>query len=82
MLVVTAPPGNRTRNYQSATHFYSKDGGATWAWTGDSAGVVASCDPLSPKGQQCPGKEASDDCPDDLVCSQQSAIACASPATF
>eukprot|EP01051_Picozoa_sp_SAG22_P010078 SAG22_NODE_883_length_6685_cov_3.013969_6_plen_165_part_00 len=61
-----APPGNRTRNYQSATHFYSKDGGATWAWTGDSAGVVASCDPLSPAGQQCPGTEAADDCPDDL----------------
>ena len=60
------PPGNRTRNYQSATHFYSKDGGARWAWTGDSAGVVASCDPLSPKGQACPGKEAPDDCPDDL----------------
>ena len=59
-----APAGNRTWNYQSATHFYSKDGGARWAWTG--AGVVASCDPMSPKGQQCPGAEAPDDCPDDL----------------
>eukprot|EP01052_Picozoa_sp_SAG31_P054196 SAG31_NODE_14291_length_816_cov_1.008368_2_plen_120_part_01 len=61
-----APPGNRTRNYQSATHFYSKDGGARWTWTGDSAGVVASCDPLAPKTQPCPAKESPYDCPDDL----------------
>ena len=60
------PAGNRTRNYQSATHFYSKDGGARWQWTGNSAGVVASCDPLAPAGSECPGKEAANDCPDDL----------------
>ena len=57
-------PGNHTPNYQSATHFYSKDGGATWIWTGNASGVVASCDPLA-RGQ-CPPEESSTDCPDSL----------------
>jgi hypothetical protein len=57
-------PGNHTPNYQSATHFYSKDGGAHWVWTGNASGVVAACDPLSPG--QCPPAESSTDCPDDL----------------
>lgn len=58
------PAHNETRNYQSATHFYSQDGGATWLWTGNSSGVIAACDPLRPG--KCPPSEADDDCPDDL----------------
>jgi sucrose-6-phosphate hydrolase SacC (GH32 family) len=57
-------PGNHTPNYQSATHFYSKDGGAHWTWTGNASGVVAACDPLDPG--QCPPSESASDCPDDL----------------
>jgi hypothetical protein len=57
-------PGNHTPNYQSATHFYSRDGGATWKWTGNASGIVAACDPLG--GGQCPPEESSTDCPDNL----------------
>ena len=43
-------PGNHTPNYQSATHFYSEDGGATWAWTGNASGATPwGCAPLRAK---------------------------------
>ena len=46
-------PTIKPRNYQSATHFYSTDGGATWAWTGNASGVVANCDPLIDSNTVC-----------------------------
>ena len=71
-----AVPARKPRNYQSATHFYSKDGGATWAWTGNASGVVANCDPLIDASKSCKCKpkpggvgntcESASDCPDDL----------------